>query len=160
MSKKKVVAVVEEALAEFLPANGYELYNVEFVKEGKDWFLRAYIDIAEGEAGTRGGVSLDDCEKVSRFLSDALDRLDPVERNYYLEVSSPGLDRELIRDRDFARFVGSPVRVKLYQPYEGSKSLSGTLLGLEGGEVAIRLGDERVALPRDKVAQVRLEVVV
>ena len=102
MAKKKITEIVEEITAEFLAENGLELYNSEFVKEGKDWFLRLYIDrltgedTAEAEEENEQYVSTDDCEKVSRYLSDELDRLDPIEQNYYLEVSSPGLDRELI----------------------------------------------------------------
>ncbi|MBR1993470.1 MAG: ribosome maturation factor RimP, partial [Firmicutes bacterium] len=73
-------------MADFLAAEGYELYNIEFVKEGKDWFLRVYVDMASGE----GYIGTEDCEKVSRFLSEKLDEEDPIEQNYYLEVSSPG----------------------------------------------------------------------
>ena len=99
MAKKKITEIVEEITAEFLAENGLELYNSEFVKEGKDWFLRLYIDrlpdedTSEAEEENEQYVSTDDCEKVSRYLSDELDRLDPIEQNYYLEVSSPRLDR-------------------------------------------------------------------
>ena len=93
-AKVKVTDLVEEIAAPFLEENGLELYHTEFLKEGRDWFLRVYIDKKEGQEEEY--VSTDDCEKVSRFLSDELDRIDPIEQNYYLEVSSPGLDRELL----------------------------------------------------------------
>lgn len=87
MAKKKIKELVEEISAGFMAENGLEIYNVEFIKEAKDWFLRVYIDKREGSEEEY--VSTEDCEKVSRFLSEELDRLDPIEQNYYLEVSSP-----------------------------------------------------------------------
>ena len=86
MAKIRIKELVAEELAGFLGENGLELYNVEFIKEGKDWFLRVYIDRTDDSSG---GISTDDCEKVSRYLSARLDELDPIEQNYYLEVSSP-----------------------------------------------------------------------
>ena len=96
MAKKKIKEIIEEIAAGFMEESELELYNVEFAKEGRDWFLRVYIDKISAEEEEY--VSTDDCEKVSRFLSDELDRLDRIEQYFYLEVYSPGMVRELIRE--------------------------------------------------------------
>ena len=138
MAKKKITDVVAELAGDFLAENGYELYNTEFVKEGRDWFLRVYVDKAQAEdakadeSGTDGAdepqyISTEDCEKVSRFLSEKLDEADPIEQNYYLEVSSPGLDRPLLRPEHYARYVGEEVEIKLYKAIDGVKNIQGTL---------------------------------
>jgi ribosome maturation factor RimP len=159
MSKKTVTDLTKELLADFLPENGYELYNTEFVKEGKDRYLRVYIDKIGADAGA-DGIGTDDCELVSRFLSDKLDDLDPIESNYYLEVSSPGLDRALLRQEDFARFAGRAVEVRLYRALEGKKLLEGTLVGLSDGVISIdAAGGERINLPESAAAVTRLKVV-
>ena len=133
MAKKKVTVLAEELLGGFLEKEGYELYSSEFVKEGKDWFLRIYIDKPEGE----GYIGTEDCEKVSRFLSEKLDEEDAVEQNYFLEVSSPGMDRELIRPEHYRRYTGHKVEVRLYKSLDGVKNINGTLDGLEGDTVTI-----------------------
>ena len=182
MAKKKITELIEEISAEFLAANGLELYNSEFVKEGRDWFLRVYIDKvvepATDELENTGSaptpvqntdstdsaasiyVSTDDCEKVSRFLSEELDRLDPIPQNYYLEVSSPGMDRVLLRDKDFARFAGQIVDVNLYKAMDGRKTYQGTLVGIENEKIVI--SDEknnRIEFPRELVSKTRLAVI-
>jgi len=176
-------------LEEFLAENGYELYNVEFVKEGRDWFLRVYIDlawdgnyVAEGscEGGIEGagkrfddseseiesagsgiakGISTDDCEKVSRFLSEKLDETDPIEQNYYLEVSSPGIERALLKESDYKRYAGRFVNVTLYQGIDGKKTFYGKLEGLIDGDIVIT--DEkgnRICLPLEKAAKTKLAI--
>lgn len=112
MAKKKIKEIIEEIAFDFMTDNGLELYNVEFLKEGRDWFLRVYIDKQGAEDDY---VDTDDCEKVSRLLSEKLDELDPIEQNYYLEVSSPGMDRELLTPKHFEKFTGKLVEVKLYK---------------------------------------------
>ncbi len=190
MAKKKITDIIEEISAEFLAQNGLELYNSEFVKEGRDWFLRVYIDKTQeaqeaaktaiaaaseraAEAAESGGeaadeapllpaiyVSTDDCEKVSRFLSAELDRIDPIEQNYYLEVSSPGMDRALLKDKDFARFVGEIVDISLYKALNGQKSFQGRLLGIEDGNIVITDENEnRTEFPREQVAKTKLAVI-
>ena len=167
MAKKKITEIVEEITAEFLAENGLELYNSEFVKEGKDWFLRLYIDrltgedTAEAEEENEQYVSTDDCEKVSRYLSDELDRLDPIEQNYYLEVSSPGLDRELIKEKDFVRFCGHMVDISLYKAVNSSKTFQGVLKGLTKDNKII-ITDENgreMEFPKEQVAKTRLAVI-
>ena len=164
MAKKKITEIVEEITADFLAENGLELYNSEFVKEGKDWFLRVYIDRQqeeETEDKEEVYVSTDDCEKVSRFLSEELDRLDPIERNYYLEVSSPGLDRELIKEKDFIRFCGRLVDISLYKAIDGKKTYQGILKGLtEDNSIVITdEKEEEIEFPREQVAKARLAVI-
>ena len=133
MAKKKVTVLAEELLGGFLEKEGYELYSSEFVKEGKDWFLRIYIDKPEGE----GYIGTEDCEKVSRFLSEKLDEEDAVEQNYFLEVSSPGMDRELIRPEHYRRYTGHQVEVRLYKSLDGEKNINGTLDSFDGDRVTI-----------------------
>ena len=156
MAKKKITEIIEEISAEFLAQNGLELYNSEFVKEGRDWFLRVYIDKAQ-EAQY---VSTDDCEKVSRFLSAELDRIDPIEQNYYLEVSSPGMDRALLKDKDFVRFAGEIVDISLYKAADGQKAYQGRLVGIEDGKIIITdEQDNRIEFPREQVAKTKLAVI-
>ncbi len=192
MAKKKITDIIEEISGEFLAQNGLELYNCEFVKEGRDWFLRVYIDktaeaaaeamkaaetaVAAPEAETGANaetsetaeetpalspyVSTDDCEKVSRFLSAELDRLDPIEQNYYLEVSSPGMDRALLKEKDFARFAGEIVDISLYKALEGKKTYQGRLVGMENEKIIITdEKDNRIELPREQVAKTKLAVI-
>ena len=164
MAKKEITDIVEEITADFLAENGLELYNSEFVKEGKDWFLRVYIDRQqeeETEDKEEVYVSTDDCEKVSRFLSEELDRLDPIEQNYYLEVSSPGLDRELIKEKDFIRFCGRLVDISLYKAIDGKKTYQGILKGLtEDNSIVITdEKEEEIEFPREQVAKARLAVI-
>ena len=157
MAKNRIKDVVAAALAEFLSENGYELYNVEFIKEGKDWFLRVYIDRLNA---ADGGIGTDDCEKVSRYLSERLDEIDPIEQNYYLEVSSPGMDRALIKDSDYVRFAGKYVDVTLYQGMDGKKTFFGKLSGIESGNlVIIDEKESRIEIPMEKVAKTKLAVI-
>ena len=123
------------------------LWDVQFVKEGADWFLRVFID-------KEGGVSIDDCEAVSRPLSDALDEADPIAGSYTFEVSSAGLDRPLRRPEHFAQCMGQQVDVRLYRPVDGRKEYTGVLSGYEDGDVTV---DGR-RFPKGEVALVRLHV--
>ena len=159
MAKEKIKDIVERELSGFLDENGYELYNVEFVKEIKDWFLRVYIDKKEGSESPY--VDTDDCEKVSRFLSDRLDALDPIEQNYYLEVSSPGMDRALLKERDYIRYAGQQVDVSLYKAFEGKKNYTGELLGLSDGVLRIKVNEaaKKGAKPKEKELEIPFEQV-
>lgn len=158
MSKKKIKDLVAEELEVFLRENQYELYNVEFVKESKDWFLRVFIDRLDPDADE--GIGTDDCEKVSRFLSARLDELDPIEQNYYLEVSSPGMDRALLKERDYTRYAGRLVDVTLYQSINGSKTITGKLEGLINGNIVIiDSKDNKIEIPMEKAAKTKLTVI-
>ena len=114
MAKKKVVDIVEELLQQFVAENSLELVDIEFLKEGKDWFLRIYID-------KENGISLDDCQLVSEYISGKLDELDPIEQSYYLEVSSAGLDRPLKNEKDYERNLGKIIEVSVYQAVNDTK---------------------------------------
>ncbi len=158
MAKKKIEDLIRDMLQEFFDANGYELFRTEFVKEGKDWFLRVYIDkMVDGEYVN---VGVEDCEAVSRYLSDKLDEEDPIEQNYYLEVSSPGMDRPLLRDKDFVRFAGEVVEIKLYKGFEGKKFYEGVLVERNEEFLVIRdEKDQELQIPRDMISKVNLAVI-
>ena len=130
---------------------GCSLWDVEYIREGGEWFLRLYID-------KEGGVDIDDCEKVSRAIDPILDEKDPIPDSYHFEVCSAGLERVLKRPRDFEQFMGSPVLVKLYTPKQGRKEFPGTLTGYEDGRVTVTVGGETVTFEKSEVAMVRLRV--
>jgi ribosome maturation factor RimP len=158
MAKKKITDIVSEVLNDFLNENRLELYNVEFIKEGKDWFLRVYIDKQENQ--DEEYVSTDDCEKVSRFLSVKLDEIDPIDQNYYLEVSSPGMDRTLIEEKHYKRFSGKLVEISLYKAIDGAKKYEGILVGLIDGDIVIKdENDNERRFPQEQVSKTRLAVV-
>lgn len=158
MAKKKIGEIVEELLHDFLAENSYELYNTEFIKEGRDWFLRVYVDLITDEEGKY--ISTDDCEKVSRYLSERLDEEDPIAQNYYLEVSSPGMDRPLLKEEHYHRYTGHLVEVRLYKGIDGTKNIAGTLQGLNDGIVTIIDEKEKTwELPLDAIAKTKLAVV-
>ena len=130
----------------------YELYDVEFVKEGANWYLRIYID-------KPNGVTIDDCESVSRAVEKILDEIDPIEHAYILEVSSPGIDRALKKDSDFIRNIGITVDVKLYKPVDGNKLYTGELIGLINGSVVIKeSGGAHRSFKRQDVAVCKLSI--
>ena len=145
---ENTVWAMAEPIAE---QNGLELIEVEFVKEGADWYLRLYLDKEDGT------VELDDCEKVSRLVSDQLDINDPIEQAYRLEVSSPGIERPLKRDKDFLRFKGEKVRAKVFVPINGQKEFVGELGEVDAQTIHILCDGESISLPRDKVSKVNLE---
>ena len=156
MAKKKITEIAAEMMADFLAAEGYELYNIEFVKEGKDWFLRVYVDMASGE----GYIGTEDCEKVSRFLSEKLDEEDPIEQNYYLEVSSPGMDRPLLTKAHYERYVGSEVEIRLYKGKDGTKNIQGVLDSVEGETVTVTDHDNKKwELELAEIAKANLAVI-
>lgn len=156
MAKKKITEIAAEMMADFLQQEGYELYNIEFVKEGKDWFLRVYVDMASGE----GYIGTEDCEKVSRFLSEKLDEEDPIEQNYYLEVSSPGMDRPLLKREHYERYVGSEVEIRLYKGKDGTKNIQGVLDGIEGEMVTVTDHDNKKwELELAEIAKANLAVI-
>lgn len=147
----KVTELTAGLAAPIVEAAGCSLWDVEYVKEAGEWFLRVYID-------KEGGVSINDCEAVSRPLSDALDEADPIEGSYTLEVSSAGADRVLKKPEHFAAFLGSEVDVKLYRAREGRKEFTGVLRGYDNGDVTVELPGGDATLEKKDVAQVRLHV--
>jgi len=152
VKKKRVVDIVEEILTPYVSQNDIELVDVEFVKEGPYRYLRITIDKEEP-------VTLDDCQWVSQYLSKRLDALDPIEEQYFLEVTSPGVERLLKRDSEYEKFKGRKIQIKLFQPYEGQKMLVGTLAGLVDDKIAIEGADGiRMEIPKSKVATAKLVV--
>lgn len=143
----KVTEKVEALARPIIEDEGCELWSVEYVREAGSWYLRVFID-------KDGGVGIDDCEKISRRLDPILDEADPIPDSYVFEVGSAGAERELKRPSDFEKFMGSEVEVKLYQPYEGKKSLVGKLEAYENGDITI----SSVQLRKSQIAQVKLHI--
>ena len=143
------------ALAEPVAAGcGCEVWDVEYVREAGAWYLRLYID-------KPGGVSIDDCEAVSRALDPILDEADPIPTSYIFEVSSAGAERVLKRPGDFERFLGEQVEVRHYQPVQGVKSHTGELVSRsEDGAVTIMVNGDEISFPSAQVAQVRLRMTI
>ncbi len=130
---------------------GLELWDVEYVREGADWFLRIYID-------KDGGVDITDCEAVSRAMDPILDEKDPIPDSYHFEVCSAGLERVLKRPQDFSRYMGSPIMVKLYKPHDGMKEYPGVLEGYENGNVTVSTPNGSHTFEKSEIALVRLRV--
>jgi len=142
----KIETQTESLMAEILSGTEFELVDVEYVKE-RDWYLRVFVDKA-------GGIDLDDCQNLSEQLGAKLDAADIIDGAYILEVSSPGIDRILKKDRDFVREAGKIVDVTLYAPLDGKKFFTGELINRD--EKFLHL--KEISLPREKVAQVRLHI--
>jgi ribosome maturation factor RimP len=152
----KVTEVVEELTQPILQELELELVEIEFVKEGKNWFLRVYID-------KENGVDIEDCGIVSERLSEKLDELDPITQNYFLEVSSPGAERPLKKAKDFEKAIGKNVFIKTYEPIDGEKGFEGKLLDYDGQtvkvEMKIKTRKKVIEIPFEKVASARLAVI-
>ena len=149
---KKVTDIVWELAEPVVKENGCELWDVEYVREAGQWYLRIYLDKA-------GGVDILDCEAVIRKVSDLLDEVDPIEGSYMFEVSSAGAERQLKRPSDFTRFMGEPVLVKTYQNRNGRKEFAGKLAGYDNGAVLLDMGgEEPERFEKAEVALVRLRV--
>ena len=140
MSKRETYeSRTEELLVPIAEKYGVEIYDIEYVKEGSDWYLRAYIDKPEG-------VNIIDCENVSRALSDALDAEDYIPDAYILEVSSPGLGRTLKKDRHLEKSLGKDVEIKTYKPIDGSKEFAGILKAFDADDIVLRFGGSSVPM--------------
>lgn len=139
----------EELLLPIMNRNDYELVDVEYVREGSNWFLRAYVD-------KDGGFTVNDCEKVSRELSDLLDQHDFIEDSYILEVSSPGLGRPLKKEKDFLRSIGEEVEVKLYKSMDGQKEFSGVLKSFTADSLTLAFEEVELTFERKNISLIRL----
>jgi ribosome maturation factor RimP len=140
---------IEKLLTPAIEALGCEMWGIELMSMGRHTKLRVYIERPEG-------VSIDDCERVSRDVSDLLDVEDVMPQSYTLEVSSPGMDRILFRPDHFARNVGATVDVRLHFPFEGSKRVTGVLAGIEDEQVAVQVGEDEYVLPLENIQRARL----
>jgi len=152
MNKREVVKLVRDISESIAEQNGYELVDVEFVKEGPNHFLRIYID-------KPGGITIDDCQIASEAINKRLDEIDPIDVSYYLEVSSPGIDRPLKTDKDLNRNIGKDVEVKLYQNIEGKKKLIGELLFFD--ENIVKISDDElgeVEILKTNIAKINLAI--
>lgn len=149
---KKVTEIVREIAQPVVLEHGCELWDVEYIREAGQWYLRLYLD-------KDGGVDILDCEAISRKVSDLLDAADPIESSYVFEVGSAGLERQLKRPSDFERFMSSDVLLKTYKPQDGQKEFSGKLIGYDDGAVTLTLmnGSEK-RFEKADVAMVRLRV--
>ncbi len=148
---------IEELVQPILQEMNLELVDIEYVKEGRDWFLRVYIDTPQGR------IDIEQCAQVSEQLSVKLDEEDPIKENYFLEVSSPGAERPLKKEADYVAAVGKYVYIKTYEPINGAKEFEGTLLSYsaeEGAllEVRIKTRKVKVEIEKEKIALARLAI--
>lgn len=153
----QVTDVVEQLVQPIVDDLSLELVDVEFIKEGNDWFLRVYVDTPEGS------IDIDQCALVSERLSEELDRVDPIEQNYFLEVSSPGAERPLKKEQDFENAIGEFVFIKTYAPINGMKEFEGYLRAYhseEGAELEVRIKTRTitVVIEQKKIALARLAI--
>ncbi|MBE5826500.1 MAG: ribosome maturation factor RimP [Butyrivibrio sp.] len=149
MKKNEIEKRTEEILVPIAEANGVSIYDVEYVKEAGEWYLRAYIDKPEG-------VDINDCVNVNHALSDALDEDDFIEEAYTLEVSSPGLGRQLKKDRHLQNSLGKDVELKLYKPRDGVKEFAGTLKSFNDSEVTVTINDKDETFIRKEISVIKL----
>lgn len=149
MSKKSVVETVSELLLPFLKEHAYDLYDVEFIKEEGERYLRVYVD-------KEPSISLDDCELISKFLSDKLDEMDPIKEHYYLEVSSPGAERLLKKEADFQKYLNHKVAVQLSRPLDGLSFYTGKLLSKDEQELVLELRPKKtLTIPVERIEYVK-----
>ncbi|WNS77576.1 ribosome maturation factor RimP [Bacillus sp. DTU_2020_1000418_1_SI_GHA_SEK_038] len=152
----KVTDTVGQLVTPILDELNIELVDIEYVKEGRDWFLRVFID-------KENGVDIEDCGLVSEKLSEKLDEIDPIPYNYFLEVSSPGAERPLKSEKDFQKAIGKNVFIKTYEPIDGDKTFEGILTHFDGQtvtvEIKIKTRKKSIDIPYEKVANARLAVV-
>ena len=149
--KKSIEQTAEELLKPITDRLGVEIYDVEYVKEGNERYLRAYID-------KEGGVNIQDCENVSRAFSDKLDEADIISDAYILEVSSPGLGRQLKKDRHFENSLGEDVELKLFEALDGQKEYEGTLKAFDKDSITVTINGEDKVFARNTIAVVRLKL--
>lgn len=147
----KITETVRQFAEPVVQAHGCSLWDVEYVREGADWFLRLYID-------KPGGVDINDCEAISRAVDPILDEKDPIPGSYHFEVCSAGLERVLKRPSDFQKYLGSSITVKLYRPRNGMKEIPCVLRAYEDGRLTVEAGKETVTFEKSEVALVRLRV--
>ncbi|MGM9986518.1 MAG: ribosome maturation factor RimP [Bacillaceae bacterium] len=151
----KVTDIVEKLAQPIVEELGFELVDVEYVKEGKDWFLRVFVD-------SEKGIDLEDCAKLSERLSEKLDAEDPITDMYFLDVSSPGAERPLKKAADFQKAIGKQIYVKTYEPIENEKQFEGKLISFDGDvvtiEIKIKTRVKQIQIPYEKVASARLAV--
>lgn len=150
---KNIVAAVKALAEPFMTEHGFELVDVEFVREGGNRYLRIVAD-------KPGGIDIEDCSRISEYMSARLDEADPIPDAYFLEVTSPGAERPLKKPADFEKAVGKHVFVTTYEPVDGLKEFEGELVSYDGEQLVVRIGKKNHAIPAGKVASARLAVVL
>jgi ribosome maturation factor RimP len=151
MGKGSVAESIEELVTPIINENRLELVDVEYKKEGKNWFLRIFID-------KEGGVTVDDCTQVSRQIEDLIEVEEVVPSSYVLEVSSPGLDRPLKKEKDFLRFQGKRAHVTTYTPIQQQKNFKGTIVDFQKDVLFLSIDGQPVEIPRNQIAKAKLEI--
>ena len=146
-NKQNTVSKVESLVSPFADELGLKIWDIRYLKEGASWFLRIFID-------KEGGVDIDDCERLSRAIDEPLDTADIIKDAYFLEVSSPGLFRELTRPEHFEKFEGVDVTVRLIRPIDKVKEFSGELVGLQGQNIVLNIGDTQREFEKSAVSKV------
>lgn len=149
MILSKIEKITYDLALPVVNAEGYEIYDVEYVKEGPHWFLRLFIDRSEG-------VNVDDCETISRALSSIMDEKDYVQTNYFLEVSSPGIERNLRQEEHFEAALGEKVRIKLYKDIDGSKEIEGELLSADSSVINVQTLNAQVEIDKKNIAKANI----
>ncbi|WP_195573235.1 ribosome maturation factor RimP [Paenibacillus sp. 1001270B_150601_E10] len=151
MTTANIKTLVEEMVTPYLEEQQFELVDIEYVKEGSSWFLRVFVD-------KDGGIDIEDCGRVSEYLSQKLDENDPIPDAYFLEVSSPGAERPLKKEKDFVKAIGKHVYITTYEPIDGSKEFEGTLEAYDGDTLTVTVNKKKHVLPFNKVASARLAI--
>ena len=151
MKKDLLIEKLTQLCKPFVEELNYELYHLEYVKENGEYYLRIYIDKEDG------GVALTDCEKVSRNVSDMLDVEDPIADSYFLEVSSPGLNRTLHTDVHYKRFIGSEVFVRFTNALNGKKNVKGILENIDEEAIYVKSENDLVKIPKDKIKSANID---
>jgi ribosome maturation factor RimP len=152
LSTSTIKSSIEAMVTPYLNEQGFELVDIEYIKEGSNWFLRIFVD-------KDGGIDIDECGRISEFVSEQLDKNDPISGAYFLEVSSPGAERPLKKPEDVVKAIGKHVFITTYEPVDGSKEFEGLLVSFDGVQAVIRIGKKQHTLPYAKVASARLAIV-
>lgn len=151
MAKQNTVQRVEEIIKPFADELGLEIWDVRFAKEGTDWYLRIFID-------KEGGISIDDCVDLTHAVTKPLDEADPISQSYILEVSSPGVERELTRDEHFKKYVGSAVMLRAIRPVDGVRDFNGIMTAYEDKKITVKLEDEaEITFDKKDISYVKLD---
>ena len=148
MAKEKVEDIVFEIANPIVQRHNFELVEIEFKKEGADWYLRIYID-------KEGGITIDDCQSVSEQVSDILDEIDPIDQSYIFEVSSPGIDRPLKTDRDYEKNQNKVIEINLFSPLDGKKHFEGKLLGHTENIVRIEYEGKELEIEKKQISIIK-----
>lgn len=149
--KGNTVSRVKEIIAPFAQQLGLDIWDVRYAKEGSDWYLRVFID-------KDGGVSIDDCVDLTHAITKPLDEADPISQSYLLEVSSPGIERELIEDEHFKKFIGADVMLRLIRPIDKVRDFAGVLKGYDSGNITVELKDgKELKFTKKEASYVKLD---